>query len=442
MNEKVNKISFDDVIGYEKEKDELKEIKNYIVNIKKYEEIGARVPKGILLVGESGNGKTLMAKALATEINIPFYSIDDGVTDEASVKAIRDAFSKARNNAPCIIFIDEIDKFDLNDDFMMGPFPAPKSPIMRELLTQMDGFKPNSGIIVIATANSQFQLHKSFLRSGRFDRIIEIKMPNKNERKLLLEYYAKNKKIQKDVDFDRLANRTSGLCCADIDNVLNDAALIALRDKCNEISIDHIETAIDRVMFGAIENKMNDSIKNIIATHEIGHAIVSIKLESSESPNKISIISRGQTLGFNMFTEDEVVEKYGLSSKDKLFNKMVIAYGGIAAEEVMLHNITSGSTKDIDEARKIAIAMVRYFGMYGIENCSASLSRTQDVLTRKKNLKVDKIVTRLNKKAFNIAKNIIKNNRNLFDNLYNKLMEDNVLYKEEIEEIIKKCNNK
>lgn len=208
MNEIENKICFSDVIGYEKEKEELKEIQNFIVNLQKYEEIGARIPKGILLIGESGNGKTLMAKALSSEINIPFYSIGDELNEDTTVKSIRDVFSEARKHSPCVVFIDEIDKLD-NNNSILDSFKKKTSSVIRELLTQMDGFKTNSGIIVIATANSTLHIKNSLFRSGRFDRIIEIRMPNRDERKLLFEHYSRNKNIEKGIEFNKLAIRTS-----------------------------------------------------------------------------------------------------------------------------------------------------------------------------------------------------------------------------------------
>ena len=246
MNEIENKICFSDVIGYEKEKEELKEIQNFIVNLQKYEEIGARIPKGILLIGESGNGKTLMAKALSSEINIPFYSIGDELNEDTTVKSIRDVFSEARKHSPCVVFIDEIDKLD-NNNSIMDSFKKKASSVIRELLTQMDGFKTNSGIIVIATANSTLHINNSLFRSGRFDRIIEIRMPNRDERKLLFEHYSRNKNIEKGIDFNKLAIRTSGLCCVPISSQRLFAGMSRLRiqslkseSKCADIELGRI----------------------------------------------------------------------------------------------------------------------------------------------------------------------------------------------------------
>lgn len=437
MIEELNRISFDDVIGYEKEKEELKEIQNFIVNVKKYEEIGARIPKGILLLGESGNGKTLMAKALSSEINIPFYSIGDELNDDDTVKSIRKVFSEARKNAPCVIFIDEIDKMCENDEIMLeGPMMESPSPFLRELLTQIDGFKTNSGIIVIATANSTMRLSKSLFRSGRFDRMIEIRMPNKEERRQLFEYYSRNKKLEDGINFDRLAIRTSGLCCADIDNILNDAALMSIRQKQDVISLKNIELAIDRVMFGATERKLSDETRKRIAIHEIGHAVVAIATGQKDKLNKISIVSRGQTLGFNRFNEEEM-ERMGLTSKNKMIDKIKVGYGGIAAEMVRLNDISSGSSSDIERCKYMVNMMARRFGMLGITNCAdGSYMRLDDGFSQKKKRKVEKLMDKTLEKAFKDAVRIIKESKELFDKLYNKVMECNVIYKEEIDEIV------
>lgn len=438
MNEIENRICFSDVIGYEKEKEELKEIQNFIVNLQKYEDIGARIPKGILLIGESGNGKTLMAKALSSEINIPFYSIGDELNEDTTVKSIRDVFSEARKHSPCVIFIDEIDKLDNNADFISDPFMDKPSSLIRELLTQMDGFQTNSGIIVIATANSIMGLNRSLLRSGRFDRMIEVRMPNRNERRLLFEHYSKNKKLAEGIDFEKLAIRTSGLCCADIDNLLNDAALMSIRDASEVITLKNIETAIDRVMFGTIENKLSENTKKKIAIHEIGHAVVAIATNQKDNLNKISIVSRGQTLGFNRFSREDETEKFGFTTKNKMFNQMMIAYGGIAAEMVRLNDISSGCVQDIEEANYIAKTMIKRFGMLGITYCiDSKMIRFEDSASQKKKKRVERITDKLLKKALANAVKIIKDNKELFTRLYNKLIECNVIYKEEIEEVIR-----
>ena len=436
MSKELKKVMFSDVVGYEKEKVELEEIKNFILNVSKYEEMGARIPKGILLVGESGNGKTLMAKALANETSIPFYSLDD-VSGDKKVLSIRELFAKARNNSPCIIFIDEIDKIDNNGGFD-GMMPNKESPLIRELLIQMDGFEPNSGIMVIATANGTEFLSKSLLRSGRFDRTIEIRMPNTLERKKLFEYYSSNKKIDKSIDFEKIAIRTSGLSCADVDNILNDAALIATRNNKKKIEMADLEQAIDRVMLGSATTKqVSDEIRRMVATHEVGHAVVMIKTGGLKDIDKISIISRGKAMGFvrRMCAYDEM--EYEFTTKSKLVNSIISLYGGLAAEKVMLKETTSGCVQDLDDARGRIVVMIGKFGMCGIKNAvDGSYSTIHPVYSNDHKKLFERKVDRLSRKYFNKALRIIKANKKLFNELYNRVLEENVLYKEEIEAII------
>ena len=437
MNNNAKKITFENVIGYEKEKTELKEIQNFIVNAEKYEKIGARIPKGILLLGESGNGKTLMARALASEIEIPLYSIGDELNDDESIKSIRKVFSEARENSPCVIFIDEIDKLEDSNEFDFMPNSG-SSPVIRELLTQIDGFKQNSGIVVVATANSIMRLNPSLLRSGRIDRIIDIRMPNKEDRKKLFEYYAKEKKIEDNINYEKLAIRTSGVCCADIDNILNDAALMSIREGSDVISLKNIEKAIDRIMLGsATENKISDEMRKEVAIHEIGHAIVSIACGMSKNLNKISIVSRGQTLGFNRHDFGDDSLNFGYRTKNEIEKQIMIAYGGLAAEKIMLNDISTGCINDLDKAKNLATQMVKRFGMSGVTNCvDARAARIGNEFSERKTRQVEKLIDSILKHAFNKTIKAIKANKELFNRLYNKLLENNVLYKEEIDEII------
>lgn len=379
----------------------------------------------------------MMAKALSSEIDIPFYSIGDEMNEDESMKSIRKVFEEARKNSPCVIFIDEIDKLDGDSD-MMDPFMKDSSPVLRELLTQMDGFKNNSGIIVIATANSVMGLNQSLLRSGRFDRTIEIRMPNKKERKLLFEHYAKSKKIDKNVNFEKLAIRTPGICCADIDNILNDAALMAIRENNEVVSTKNIEEAIDRVMLGsATTNKLSEDARKKIAVHEVGHALVAIKLNQRNDLNKISITSRGKTLGFTRFSREDETVKYGFTSKSELYKQIKIAYGGIAAEEVVLNDITTGCMQDLSDARSTATVMVERFGMLGVTNSvDVRMARLDNCFSQKKKRKVEKLLDGILDKAHNESIKIIRENLDLFNKLYDRLLESNVLYKEEIDEII------
>lgn len=436
MNEKV-KITFENIIGYEEEKKEILEIQDYILNPDKYEEMGARVPKGILLVGESGNGKTLMVKALANELNIPLYKIGQEEDESENLINIRKIFKTARQNAPSIIFIDEIDKMHGEDDLFS--MTSSESCVTRELLIQMDGFENNNSVIVIATANNPTKINVSLLRSGRFDKIINFRYPNKEERKQLIKYYTRDKKIAFDVDFDRLSTITSGFSCADIDNILNDATILAIRNNKKEINTNDVETAIDRLTSkSATISNLSDDDKKQVAIHEIGHAIIALKTEGKNSVHKLSIVSRGQILGQTKIISSNEYDYFGLTTKENLLNQIKICYGGLIAEELYLKNISTGSSQDIEQARFICDTMVRKFGMVGITNSVSSAMKLRDNISQFKIRKIEKIQDRILRKCYKITKKIIKKNEKTFMLLYNKLLENNVLFEEDIKELIEK----
>lgn len=429
MNEK---LTFKDVIGYEEEKVEIKEIKNYIVDVEKYKQIGARAPKGILIVGAPGNGKTLMVRALANEINVPLYCLGQYTDEEENLDDIRKVFKEARKNSPCIIFIDEIDKINNNsNDFH---FEIEESSAIRELLIQMDGFTPNNGIIVIATANSTSRLPSSLLRSGRFDKTINLRFPNKKERKELFKYYGKTKKLSDNIDFDKIAKITSGMSCADVDNVLNDAAILTVRNNKDEIEMNEIEVAIDRLVMKSANKKIiSDEEKRVIAFHELGHAIATLKLSKKETINKISIVSRGQTLGHTRLGHDYL---NNLVSKSNLLEDIKISLAGMAAEDVFIKNITSGSYSDLFRANEICQYMVSDYGMYGVDKYE-NISRMNKGISEVKIMKNEKVKERILKKCYHEVKKLLIKNKKLIYKLYDKLIECNVLFEEDINEIVK-----
>ena len=439
MDNKLNCISFKNIIGYDREIEELMEIKKYVIERDKYTEVGARVPKGILLVGESGNGKTLMAKALANEINIPFYSLGDSENIDETSKSIKELFKEARKNAPCVIFIDELDKLGNKSLGFNYGFDEDNSGLIRELLTQMDGFNSNEGIIVIATANQTYNLNLSLLRSGRFDRTINIKMPSLKDREKLFEHYSKTRKLEENIDFHKLAIRTSGICCADVDNILNEAALMSIREGREKISSKMIEESIDRVTFSsATTNRLSDDLKKKIAIHEIGHAVVAIANGNIDDIDKISIVSRGQNLGFTKMRSDDDLKIYGYTTRSEMYNRIEKAYGGIAAEEVILKDVSSGVSGDLYTASEICNTMVSSFGMLGVTNCCQTKRRLNADMSEYKQRKIEKVKDRILNKAYKNAKKKIKKNKKIFNELYNMLLENNVLYKEEVVEIVER----
>lgn len=436
MKEKI-KITFENIVGYEEEKKEILEIQDYILNPDKYEKMGARVPKGILLVGESGNGKTLMVKALANELNIPLYKIGQDEDENENLINMRKIFKEARNNAPAIIFIDEIDKVE-SEDGLFG-LTSRESIVTRELLIQMDGFENNNSVIVIATANNPSKINLSLLRSGRFDKIINLRYPNKEERKELIKYYTRDKKVAFEIDFDRLSNITSGFSCADIDNILNDATILAIRSNKKEINTCDVETAIDRLTSrSATISNISDDDKKKVAIHEIGHAIIALKTEGIDSVHKLSIISRGQILGQTKIISPNEYDYFGLTTKENLLNQIKIYYGGLIAEELYLKNISTGSSLDIEQARYICETMVKKFGMMGVTNSVSSTMKLRENISQSKIRKLEKIQDKILNKCYKITKKILKKNKKIFMILYNKLLENNVLFEEDIKQLIRK----
>lgn len=436
MKEKI-KITFENIVGYEEEKKEILEIQDYILNPDKYEKMGARVPKGILLVGESGNGKTLMVKALANELNIPLYKIGQDEDENENLINMRKIFKEARNNAPAIIFIDEIDKVE-SEDGLFG-LTSRESIVTRELLIQMDGFENNNSVIVIATANNTSKINLSLLRSGRFDKIINLRYPNKEERKELIKYYTRDKKVAFDIDFDRLSNITSGFSCADIDNILNDATILAIRSNKKEINTCDVETAIDRLTSrSATISNISDDDKKKVAIHEIGHAIIALKTEGIDSVHKLSIISRGQILGQTKIISPNEYDYFGLTTKENLLNQIKIYYGGLIAEELYLKNVSTGSSLDIEQARYICETIVKKFGMMGVTNSVSSTMKLRENISQSKIRKLEKIQDKILNKCYKITKKILKKNKKIFMILYNKLLENNVLFEEDIKELIRK----
>ena len=361
-----NKVTFKDVAGVEEEKEELEEIVEFLKNPKKFTDMGARIPKGVLLVGQPGTGKTLLAKAVAGEAGVPFFimSGSDFVEMFVGVGAsrVRDLFEQAKKNAPCIIFIDEIDAVGRQRGAGLGGGHDEREQTLNQLLVEMDGFGSNEGVIVLAATNRPDVLDKALLRPGRFDRQIVVPSPDVLAREQILEVHAKNKKIADDVDLKTIAKNTSGFSGADLENVLNEAALLAARRDLSQIGMSEIEDAMVKVTMGPEKKTRVRSEKEnkLVAYHEAGHAVVSRFLETQDPVHQISIVPRGMAGGYTMYrpTEDK-----SFMSKTEMEENIVSLLGGRVAEKLILNDISTGASNDIERASKIARDMVTKYGM-------------------------------------------------------------------------------
>ena len=361
-----NKVTFKDVAGIEEEKEELEEIVEFLKNPKKFTDMGARIPKGVLLVGQPGTGKTLLAKAVAGEAGVPFFimSGSDFVEMFVGVGAsrVRDLFEQAKKNAPCIIFIDEIDAVGRQRGAGLGGGHDEREQTLNQLLVEMDGFGSNEGVIVLAATNRPDVLDKALLRPGRFDRQIVVPAPDVLAREKILEVHARNKKIADDVDLKTIAKNTSGFSGADLENVLNEAALLAARRDLSQIGMQEIEDAMIKVTMGPEKKTRVRSEKEnkLVAYHEAGHAVVSRFLESQDPVHQISIVPRGLAGGYTMYrpTEDK-----SFMSKTEMEENIVSLLGGRVAEKLILNDISTGASNDIERASKIARDMVTKYGM-------------------------------------------------------------------------------
>jgi cell division protease FtsH len=361
-----NRVTFKDVAGVEEEKEELEEIVEFLKNPKKFTDMGARIPKGVLLVGQPGTGKTLLAKAVAGEAGVPFFimSGSDFVEMFVGVGAsrVRDLFEQAKKNAPCIIFIDEIDAVGRQRGAGLGGGHDEREQTLNQLLVEMDGFGTNEGVIVLAATNRPDILDKALLRPGRFDRQIVVPAPDVLAREKILEVHSKNKKIADDVDLKIIAKNTSGFSGADLENVLNEAALLAARRDLTQIGMKEIEDAMVKVTMGPEKKTRVRSEKEnkLVAYHEAGHAVVSRFLESQDPVHQISIVPRGMAGGYTMYrpTEDK-----SFMSKTEMEENIVSLLGGRVAEKLILDDISTGASNDIERASKIARDMVTKYGM-------------------------------------------------------------------------------
>ena len=361
-----SKVKFSDVAGCDEVKAELVEVVDYFRNADKYTKLGAKLPKGVLLVGPPGTGKTLLAKAVAGEANVAFYSISgsDFVEMYVGVGAgrVRDMFKTAKQNAPCLIFIDEIDAVGRQRGAGLGGGNDEREQTLNQLLVEMDGFNDNSGVIVIAATNRSDILDPALLRAGRFDRQITVDLPDKNGREAILKVHSRNKKVDSSVDFANIANRTVGFSGADLANVMNEAAILAVRAKRNVITTKDIDEAIDRSWSGPARNSvtMSPEEKKQIAYHESGHAIIGLKLPYSDVVQKVTIVPRGRTGGHVLMTPEN--DRF-IMTKNQILARITGYLGGRTSEEIFFGDVSTGASNDIEVATRLARAMVTEYGM-------------------------------------------------------------------------------
>lgn len=446
LNPDKGKVTFKDVAGLPEEKEELQELIDFLKNPKKFTKLGARIPKGVLLVGPPGTGKTLLAKAVAGEANAPFYFISGSDFVELYVgvgaSRVRDMFKQAKQNAPCLIFIDEIDAVGRQRGTGIGGGHDEREQTLNQLLTEMDGFGANEGIIIIAATNRPDVLDPALLRPGRFDRQVTVALPEQKAREEILKVHARNKILSKGVHLDNIAKRTVGFSGADLENLLNEAALLAVRREKTAITMSEIDEAIDRVIMGPakVTKKYTAKEKKLVAYHEAGHAVLGIKLDDANDVQKVTIIPRGQAGGYNLMLPKE--EKY-TATKTELLEQIMGLLGGRVAEEVVFEEVTTGAQNDFEKATKIARSMVTEYGMSSLGPIQLETPEGSSFLGRDYNknrnfsdqvaLEIDNEVRKIINDCYQKAKKIIEKNRDLLDLIANTLIEYETLTKEQID---------
>lgn len=451
------KTTFKDVAGIDEEKKELEEIVDFLKNGEKYMKLGAKIPKGVLLVGPPGTGKTLMAKAVAGEANVPFFSISGSDFVEMFVgvgaSRVRDLFEQAKKHQPCIIFIDEIDAVGRQRGAGLGGGHDEREQTLNQLLVEMDGFDANTNIIVIAATNRPDILDNALLRPGRFDRQIYINAPDVKGREQILEVHAKNKKLDSDVDLKVLAKRTPGFTGADLQNLLNESALLAARNGKDKISMDDVDSSIDRVIAG-VEKKskvMTDKDKELTSYHEVGHALIDKLLPDANELHKVSIIPRGMALGVTWTRpKDESVHV----SKAKLLAKIAVSLGGRAAEEIVYgkNEISTGASQDLINVTDMARKMVTAWGMseklgpmaYGKNRENVFMGRDfghQRDYSEQVAYEIDEEIKSIVDERYELAKKLLTENRDMLEAISKELLDKETIDEKEFEEIMERVKN-
>lgn len=439
------KVRFKDVAGCEEEKEEVKEIIDYLRSPKKFTDMGAHIPKGILMVGPPGTGKTLLAKAVAGEANVPFFSISGSDFVEMFVgtgaSRVRDMFKTAQKSAPCIIFIDEIDAVGRQRGAGMGGGNDEREQTLNQLLVEMDGMTDNAGIVVIAATNRPDVLDPALLRSGRFDRRVTVSLPDIKGREAILHVHARNKKLASDVSLANLAKRTPGFSGADLANVLNEGAILAVRKNEAKVTMTDLDEAIDRVMMGPAKKskKYTEKDKILVAYHEAGHAVIGLKLEDADMVQKVTIIPRGDAGGYNLMTPRE--EKY-FHRKSEFIAQITGLLGGRTAEEIQFGEISAGAVNDIEKLTEIAKNMVRVYGMSSLGPIQYADPQGNVFLGRDYTkgsdysagvaAEIDKAVRAIVDECHENCRKILTENKDLLDLIANNLYEHETLTNEEI----------
>ena len=448
-------VTFGDVAGIDQAKLELNEVVDFLKNADRFTAVGAKIPKGVLLVGPPGTGKTLLARAVAGEAGVPFFSISGSEFVEMFVgvgaSRVRDLFEQAKSNAPCIVFIDEIDAVGRQRGAGLGGGNDEREQTLNQLLTEMDGFEGNTGIILIAATNRPDVLDAALLRPGRFDRQVVVDRPDFAGRLEILKVHSRGKTLAKDVDLERIARRTPGFTGADLSNLLNEAAILAARRSLAEISMDEVNDAIDRVLAGPEKKDrvMSEKRKTLVAYHEAGHALVGALMPDYDPVQKISIIPRGRAGGLTWFTPSEDRMDTGLYSRSYLENQMAVALGGRITEEIVFgeEEVTTGASNDLQQVARVARQMVTRFGMsdrlgtvaLGRQQGNMFLGRdivAERDFSEETAAMIDEEVRQLVDVAYRRAKEVLTSNRHVLDQLAQMLVEKETVDAEELQELL------
>ncbi|BAZ33422.1 cell division protein FtsH [Cylindrospermum sp. NIES-4074] len=448
-------VTFGDVAGIDQAKLELNEVVDFLKNADRFTAVGAKIPKGVLLVGPPGTGKTLLARAVAGEAGVPFFSISGSEFVEMFVgvgaSRVRDLFEQAKSNAPCIVFIDEIDAVGRQRGAGLGGGNDEREQTLNQLLTEMDGFEGNTGIIIIAATNRPDVLDAALLRPGRFDRQVVVDRPDYAGRSEILKVHARGKTLAKDVDLDKIARRTPGFTGADLSNLLNEAAILAARRNLSEISMDEINDAIDRVLAGPEKKDrvMSEKRKTLVAYHEAGHALVGALMPDYDPVQKISIIPRGRAGGLTWFTPSEDRMDTGLYSRAYLENQMAVALGGRIAEELIFgeEEVTTGASNDLQQVARVARQMITRFGMsdrlgpVALGRQQGNMFLGRDIMSERDFSEetaaaIDEEVRKLVDVAYTRAKEVLVNNHHILDQIAQMLVDKETVDAEELQEIL------